>query len=149
MRTQAQLKYKLLKRSPTGKKQSLKVIHSVKSRLAEYDYQFDYHPDTTDAELARDMRVLCQRQDECDAKQEEHAPLVKQTLSAAGYTAYVGSIAAHIEKPNECFLHLAFWVQERHQWVYHRWEAGTPSQLPTSAQVTDFIVAHLTEMADD
>jgi hypothetical protein len=149
MKTQAQLKFRQMVRDGAGKRSKLTVTHTVKSRLAEYNYQYDYYPDTTDAQLAQHMRLLCRQQDERDDKQDEHSPYVGQTIAAAGYTAFIGSINAHIEKPNQCFLILTFWVNERHQWVFHKWEAGTPSQLPTTSDVTAFITAHLTEMSRD
>jgi hypothetical protein len=146
---QGHIKQRLVKRNGTGFKEKLRVVHSVKTRRSNYDYQLDYPPDATDADLVRDLRTLKAMAEEQADAMDGLDNFVNQSISSGGLSALITSVTVHFEKPYHCQLILTFYINERRFWATKFFEAGTPSQLPQQPALEAFVFAYLNELAAD
>jgi hypothetical protein len=136
-------------RDSRGMKTKQTVVHELQSRRATYNYEVEYGPDATEAHFAKDARLLEVMADEQADKLDEYAAVYGATVSAAGLTAVIVDCAAHIDGPGRCRLFLRFTVLEKSMPASKTFEVGTPRQFPTVQQITDYIRAYLTDLAND
>jgi hypothetical protein len=149
MSTQGKLKRRVVRRNASGFKDRIHVTHSITTRRSEHDYDIQYPPDVTDAEIVRDLRVLKGMASEQADAMDALDSFLNQTIISGGLSALITSVSAHFEKPHHCQLLLTFYINERRFWVTKVFEAGTPSQLPDSNFLTAFVTTYLNELAAD
>jgi hypothetical protein len=141
------LKRREIRRGQNGFAQKIQVIHTVKSRRAEYDFDILYEPDVTDRDIARDSRRLAAMADEQADAMDALDPFLNTTISSGGLSALITSVSVHFENTQKCQLLLTFYINQRQFWVSKTFEAGTPSQLPNSNFLTAFVTTYLNALA--
>jgi hypothetical protein len=147
--TTAKLKRRVVDRHPqTGERHRVRILHTVQSRRSNYDYELEYPPTVTDAQVVKDMKTLERMADEQADFQDVMDSLYNTTVSSSGLSATIGDAAIHIASPLVCKLLVRATTSKG--FVFRKdYEAGTPSQLPSVGKVTADIAAFLDDLALD